>query len=136
MLQYFAIMYLCYFVQWYAKWRKNIPEKQTISIFSLYVYWNFFLKIFMVAITYILNAEVKRCIFLLIKNPNQKGQLNLIYIRYIWSLVIKLHIFWEGHKNLPLTFDWHYTKLRWRFRNILWPSQNIWTLLEQKLNLI
>ena len=46
----------------------------------------------------------------------------------------KVHIFWEGHKilqNLHLTFDWHYifrTKVRWRFRKILWPSQNIWTL--------
>ena len=28
------------------------------------------------------------------------------------------------------TFDWHYnrTKVRWRFRKILWPSHNIWTL--------
>ena len=47
----------------------------------------------------------------------------------------KVHIFWEGHKilrNLHLTFEWHYTcrtKLRWRFRKILWPSQNIWTLI-------
>ena len=44
------------------------------------------------------------------------------------------YVFWEGHKilrNLHLTFDWHYisrTKVRWRFRKILWPSQNIWTL--------
>ena len=46
----------------------------------------------------------------------------------------KVHIFWEGHKffrNLHQLFvlctycqsnDW------WRFRKILWPSQNIWTL--------
>ena len=50
-------------------------------------------------------------------------------------LTLKVHIFWEGHKivwNLQLTFDWHYihrTKVRWRFLKILWPSQNIWTLL-------
>ena len=34
-------------------------------------------------------------------------------------------------RNLHLTFDWHYihrTKVRWRFRKIVWPSQNIWTL--------
>ena len=43
-------------------------------------------------------------------------------------------LFWDGHKilrNLHLTFDWHYisrTKVRWRFRKILWPSQNILTL--------
>ena len=38
----------------------------------------------------------------------------------------KVHIFWEGHKilrNLPLTFDCMYCS------KILWPSQNIWTLL-------
>ena len=46
--------------------------------------------------------------------------------------VLKAQIFWEGHKilrNLHLTFDslaLHSTKVRWRFRKILWPSQNIW----------
>ena len=49
----------------------------------------------------------------------------------IWNS-IKIHIFWEGRtilRNLHLTFDWHYiTKVKWRFRKILWPSQNIWTL--------
>ena len=46
----------------------------------------------------------------------------------------KVHIFWEGHKilqNLHLTFDYlQYiqSKVRWRFRKILWPSQNTWTL--------
>ena len=47
--------------------------------------------------------------------------------------VFKVHIFWEGHKilrNLPLTFDCMYCsqKKDRRFRKILWPSQNIWTL--------
>jgi hypothetical protein len=49
--------------------------------------------------------------------------------------ISKVHIFWEGHKilrNLPLTFDCStyviQSKVRGRFRNILWPSQNIWTL--------
>ena len=46
---------------------------------------------------------------------------------------VKVHIFWEGHKilrNIHLTFDWHYiqSKVRRRFRKILWPSQNIWAL--------
>jgi hypothetical protein len=55
----------------------------------------------------------------------------------------KVHIFWEGNKNLRnlhliLTgttsklcnhsFALHTAKVRWRFRKILWPSQNIWTL--------
>ena len=55
----------------------------------------------------------------------------------ILEIFNKVHIFCEGHKiylrNLHLTFDLHYilvhrTKARWRFRKILWPSQNIWTL--------
>ena len=58
--------------------------------------------------------------------------------RIIWgisALCTNVHIFGEGHKilqNLHLTFDWHYIgqkKVWWRFRKILWPSQNIWTLL-------
>ena len=43
----------------------------------------------------------------------------------------KVHIFWQGHKNLRnLHLALHYirTKVRWRFRKILWPCQNIWTL--------
>ena len=49
--------------------------------------------------------------------------------------VVKVHIFWEGHtilRNLGQLFDWQYihrTKNWWRFRKILWLSQNIWTLL-------
>ena len=46
--------------------------------------------------------------------------------------VVKVHIFWEGHKilqNLHLTStSYVVTVKRWRFRIILWPSQNIWTL--------
>ena len=53
------------------------------------------------------------------------------------TLKVKVHIPWEGHiilRNLHLTFDWHYlallkTKVRWRFRKILRPSQNIRTLI-------
>ena len=46
---------------------------------------------------------------------------------------IKVHTFWEGHKflqNLHLDFHCLYcsSKVRWRFRKILWSSQNIWTL--------
>ena len=42
-------------------------------------------------------------------------------------------------RNLHLNFDWHYiamhrTEVRWRFRKILLPSQNIWTLLTLFLN--
>ena len=45
----------------------------------------------------------------------------------------EVHIFWEGHKilrNLHLTFvlcSVTQSKVRWRFRKILWLSQNIWT---------
>ena len=44
----------------------------------------------------------------------------------------KVHIFGEGHKilrNIHLTFDYIQSKERWRFRKILWPSQNVWTLI-------
>ena len=50
----------------------------------------------------------------------------------------KVYIFWEGHKilrNLRLTFDYSkyiQSKVMWRFRKILWPSQNIWTLQKDK----
>ena len=43
----------------------------------------------------------------------------------------KVHIFWEGHKILPSPYVWlsfYRTKVSWRFRKILRPSQNIWTL--------
>ena len=45
-----------------------------------------------------------------------------------------VHIFWEGHnifaKSSPhFWLALHRTKVRWRFHKILWPSQNIWTLL-------
>ena len=50
------------------------------------------------------------------------------------SIYCKVHTFWEGHKilrNLHLTFDYSQyiqSKIGWRFRKILWPSQNIWAL--------
>ena len=57
------------------------------------------------------------------------------HVRRFKTFLCEVHIFWEGHKilrNLHLTFDWlyslHRTKVRWRFRKISWPSQNIWTL--------
>ena len=63
------------------------------------------------------------------------------YINGHISFFFKVHIFWEYHKifeKIHLYFDWHYilvllhtkTKIRWRFRKILWPSQNIWTIYE------
>ena len=53
------------------------------------------------------------------------------------EFVFKVHIFWEGHKiffakSSPyfwLTLD--RTKVTWRFHKILWPSQNIWTLMKR-----
>ena len=46
----------------------------------------------------------------------------------------KVHIFWEGHKNFAKSppIIWlavHRTNNWWRFCKILWPSQNILTLL-------
>ena len=60
----------------------------------------------------------------------------LFHLKWIVALICihKVHIFWEGHKtlgNLHQLFDWQYihrTNNWWRFRKILWPSQNIWTL--------
>ena len=52
--------------------------------------------------------------------------LPLLKFWIVTSVLYKVPIFWEGHKilrNLPLTFDCMYC--RWRFRKILWPSQNI-----------
>ena len=51
----------------------------------------------------------------------------------------KVHIFWEGYKilgNLHQLFvllTYFQSKNWWRFRKILWPSQNIWTLLKPYL---
>ena len=49
---------------------------------------------------------------------------------------VKVHIFWEGHKilrSLHLSFDLHYIeKSKVEISQILWPSQNIWTLITLK----
>ena len=54
----------------------------------------------------------------------------------IWSRIqIKVHLFWEGHKilrNLVL----HRTNVRWRFWKMLWPSQNRWTLIWMRLQIV
>ena len=59
-----------------------------------------------------------------------------ICIEKLTIFCIKVHIFWEGHitlQNLYITFFLCsvqcQSNVRWRFRKILWPSQNIWTLL-------
>ena len=69
-----------------------------------------------------------------------KEEVNILNLFFVFPLSNitnfsgKVNIFWESHKilwNLHLTFDWHYLhrpKVRWRFRKILWPSHNIWTL--------
>ena len=49
------------------------------------------------------------------------------------QFIHKVYTFWEGHtimRNLHLTFALCSAsqKYWWRFRKILWPSQNIWTL--------
>ena len=56
--------------------------------------------------------------------------------------IIKVHIFWEGHKilwNLQHRFvvcSTYQSNLWWRFRKNLWPSQNIWTLKMARNSLI
>ena len=54
-------------------------------------------------------------------------------------ILVKFCIFWERHKILrnlrPSSYfclQYIQTKVRWRFRKILWPSQNIWTLCNCK----
>ena len=74
----------------------------------------------------------------------QQSQITLPFYNpsNIFKIFLKVHIFWEGHKillNLHQLFDWQYigqiTNNWWRFRKILWPSQNIWTLQnKQKTN--
>ena len=51
-------------------------------------------------------------------------------MKYCTCLIYIVHIFWESHKilwNLHVTFDTQ-SKVRWIFRKIKWPSQNMWTL--------
>ena len=53
----------------------------------------------------------------------------MIWTRLTMKILVKVHVFWEGHKNFcPMQCQ---SKVRWRFRKILWPSQNIWTLNDQ-----
>ena len=69
-----------------------------------------------------------------------KNQIIAWYKLKIWlsiqgpdvSWLIKVHISWEGHKNLaksPPFFDYQ-SKKGGDFAKILWPSQNIWTLTD------
>ena len=55
-----------------------------------------------------------------------------VYLQILWKYFfnVKVHIFWEGHKIFAPYFCLYvlWTKVRWRFRKILWPSQNIRTL--------
>ena len=51
---------------------------------------------------------------------------SFLFCMYLVSF--KVHIFWEGHKILWLCVL--QSKVRWRFRKIFRPSQNIWTLPE------
>ena len=63
---------------------------------------------------------------------------NVLYLLSMWAIkAVKIHIFWEDHKILlkfHLAFDYspclQYTQsiIKWRFRKILWLSQNICTL--------
>ena len=68
------------------------------------------------------NSKCTHCTF-------SYGGFYVLVIIVPLGMAVKVHIFWEGHKilrNLHLAL--HRTKVRWRFRKILWPSQNIWTL--------
>ena len=57
------------------------------------------------------------------------------WAKYIPTFAFKVHIFWEGYKifaKSPPFFDWYYiqSKKGGDFAKFLWPSQNIWTLIE------
>ena len=63
----------------------------------------------------------------------QKHIINYVLLKEVEGLG-KVHIFWEGYKifsKSPPYFCLQYilTKVKWRFRKILWPSKNIWTLI-------
>ena len=45
--------------------------------------------------------------------------------KFLNGTFVKVHIFWESHKCLSYVES----NLRWGFRKILWPSQNIWSLI-------
>ena len=57
--------------------------------------------------------------------------------RLIKFIKYKVHIFWEGHKILWNVHQFFVLCIYcqsnnwWRFRRIVWPSQNIWTLTTQ-----
>ena len=67
-----------------------------------------------------------------------KIYLNLYEVSFAKNTLYNVQIFWEGHKNLahlPLIFDvtkWYPIKSG-RWAQCLWPSQNIWTLLNSNI---
>ena len=72
--------------------------------------------------------------FIAWKNIILNEVLRIVY-SFIQSQIFKIkgHIFWEGHKNFSKSspnfwLQYIRSKVKGRFRKILWPSQNIWTL--------
>ena len=71
------------------------------------------------------NGHCKTGIFFREHELYHRYFIQILRCSQICRYIHKVHIFWEGHKILPnlhCSFDW------WRFRKILWPSQNIWAL--------
>ena len=63
--------------------------------------------------------------------------LTLIFFTSVY--LVKVHIFWEGHKIFAKSspnfwLQYIRSNVRGRFRKILWPSQNIWTLCNYLLH--
>ena len=68
----------------------------------------------------------------------------LIYLTKLLRIADSVKIKWKVKvgtqfchfaKSSPyLWLELHRTKVRWRFRKFLWPSQNIWTLIHETLN--
>ena len=63
-------------------------------------------------------------------------KLRSMFTESFWTMNERnnVHVFWECQKiwRKSPPYFWlalHRTKVRWRFHKILWPSQNIWTLL-------
>ena len=117
--------------------KSRVPNKRRSSIISV-PQWLlsgiFFRKVFYT----ILNFRCQKashpkkyrhfCYF------NFKSCLLTVYIFSDFLLVGKVHIFWEGHtilRNLHLTFDYSTYSQKVKKGEILWPPQNIWTLLRK-----
>ena len=67
---------------------------------------------------------IKVIVFYSVKWNNKKSSNNYIQVK-TKTLISKIDVLWEGHKNLKKS-TYIVTTNRGSFLQILWPSQNIW----------